>query len=165
MIRVPGKKTGVAAAAVLLAGGAAVAALGGDEPASVRNAAFVDSQATNQLMHDVTAATERIFTIRPDAVGMTRKRAEALLVGDAVDQYDELYGPYLARARAQGLTLVTRVRAVGVVAQQTDQAELLVFADQAGTTSAGQSGVGAAQLVLTASRTGDEWKIAGIELL
>jgi Mce-associated membrane protein len=169
MIRIPGStrtRAAVAAAAVLAAGAAVTTSLGGDPDADAgRNVAFVDTAATDQVMQDIGRAAEAAFTISPDKVGATRRSAHKVLTGDAVEQYDELYGPYLEKAGADGLTLVTTVRAIGVTWLESDQATLLVLADQAGRAASGQSGVGPAQLKLEARRTDGSWKISAIELL
>jgi len=150
--------------------GAGAVTLTSDEPSASstlasENKAFIDQAATESVLQDVTASATAVFTIRPDAVGATRRQARKLLVGDAVEQYDELYGDYLRSAEKQGLTLQTVVRAIGVTWLDDDQARLLVLADQAGATASGQTGTGPAQLVLGARRTDGKWKIASIELL
>ncbi|RHW28509.1 hypothetical protein D0Z08_01135 [Nocardioides immobilis] len=161
----------IAIATTLLAGGAAgytaAVALGPHEPGTSSNAneAFADGAATESLMEDVTASATAVFTIRPDAVGATRRQARRFLVGDAVEQYDQLYGGYLRQAEKQGLTLETVVQAVGVTWLNGDQARLLLLADQAGVTASGQSGTGAAQLVLEARRIDEQWKIESITLI
>jgi Mce-associated membrane protein len=169
MMTIPGStrtRAAVASAAVLAAGAVATTSLAGDpDPDAGRNVAFVDTAATDQVMQDVGRAAEAAFTIRPDKVGATRRSASKVLTGAAVEQYDHLYGPYLEKARVQGLTLVTTVRAIGVTWLESDKATLLVLADQAGRTASGQSGVGPAQLELEARRTDGHWKISAIELL
>lgn len=160
-------------AALLVAGaasGAGAVTLASDEPPASRassgeNKAFIDAAATESVVRDVSASATAVFTIRPDAVGATRRQARRLLVDDAVEQYDELYGDYLRSAEEQGLTLQTVVRAIGVTWLDDDRARLLVLADQAGATASGQTGTGPAQLVLGARRTDGRWKIASIELL
>jgi len=151
-------------------GGAAAVTLTSDDSSASRtpsteNQAFLDKAATESVTQDVTAAATAVFTIRPDAVDATRRRARKLLVGDAVEQYDRLYGGYLRSAEKQGLTLETAVRAIGVTWLDGDEARLLVLADQAGVTASGQTGTGPAQLVLEARRSDGQWKIASIALL
>lgn len=172
MITIPGSRrarSAVAAVAATVVVTACVAIAtsqdDGDDTVSGRNVAFIDTAATDQVMKDVGRAAEAAFTIRPDKVGATRRSASKVLTGAAVEQYDAIYGPYLEKARADGLTLVTTVRAIGVTWLESDRATLLVLADQAGRTASGQSGVGPAQLQLEARRIDDRWKIASIELL
>jgi len=157
----------VAAAALLLV--CTVVAVGvnasGSDPEAGDNLAFASAGSTDEAIQAGTAAARRIFTIRPDKVKATERRARRLLEGDAVDQYDRLYGPHLKRARQQGLTLTTTVRDVGVVWLRSDEAELLVFADQAASTTSGQSAVGPAQLVLRLRRADEGWKVSDIRLL
>jgi Mce-associated membrane protein len=155
-----------ALAAVLLVAALAALALhawrtGGDDS----NLAFVSPTTTEALLQESTATTEKIFSIRPDRVAETQRQAAAALVGDGVGQYDKLYGPYLQQAQSNGLTLRTTVRTLGVIWLKGDDAELLVFADQAATTPSGQSGSGPAQLVLRMHRADDAWKVSGIRLI
>lgn len=165
----PRIRIGIAAALVAAgaAGGATAVTATSHEPraSAVENEAFIDNAGTESVLEDVSAAATAVFTIRPDAVAATRRQASKLLVGDAVEQYDKLYGSYLRQAKEQGLTLRTEVRAIGVTWLRGDEAQLLVLADQAGVTASGQSGAGSAQLVLEARRVDDRWKIASIALI
>lgn len=172
MIRLPGAtraRVGITTAMLVSGVTAAVAgaALSPEEssPSRSENQAFVDTEATERVLQDVTASATAVFTIRPDAVGATRRQARKLLVGDAVEQYDRLYGSYLRRAKEEGLTLETAVRATGVTWLDDDEARLLMLADQAGVTASGQTGAGPAQLVLEARLVDGQWKIASIALL
>jgi Mce-associated membrane protein len=149
----------------LVVAAVAVALKSRDGDAGQDNIAFVSAAATDKVMRQASDTAERIFTIRPDRVAATQRQAEAALVGDGISQYDKLYGPYLRRAHSQHLTLRTTVRTIGVIWQRSSTAELLVFADQAATTSAGQKASGPAQLVLRMQRSGDDWKVAGIRVL
>jgi Mce-associated membrane protein len=157
----------IAALAALLAVAAIIAVAFKVKEASTsgENVAFVSAVATDTVIRSATATAEQIFTIRPNQVAATQRRADAALVGDGVSQYDTLYGPYLKRAHSQGITLRTTVRTVGIVWLKSDKAELLVFADQSATTPAGQKASGPAQLVLSMQRSGEAWKVSGIRLL
>lgn len=169
MITIPGTRRAQAAlaTALVVAGGIAVTTNPFSDPApeAGTNLAFIDTAATDQVMKDVGRAAEAAFTIHPKTVDATRASASEVLTGDAVAQYADIYGPYLEKALAEGLTLITSVRAIGVTSLESDEATLLVLADQAGRTATGQSGVGPAQLKLRAERTGGTWKISSIELL
>lgn len=144
-----------------------VLAVGSDDssPTSDDNLAFASGTATDEVVEAGRTTVAEVFTIRPGKVDATRRRAQEALVGDAVGQYDRLYGPHLRAAGGQRLTLTTTVRDVGVVWLEGDRAELLVFADQAASTPAGQSAVGPAQLALELRHTDGAWKISSISLL
>lgn len=138
---------------------------GSSTPASGHNVAFVSSTATDEVLEIGRTTAAEVFTIRPGKVAATRRRAQEALVGDAVGQYDRLYGSHLRAAGAQRLTLTTTVRDVGVVWLRGERAKLLVFADQAASTPSGQSAVGPAQFALDLQHIDGTWKISSIRLL
>lgn len=169
-VTIPGSRrtqTGLALTTILAIGaGIALATDSGrSTPASDHNLAFVSGTATDEVLKTGWTTAAEVFTIRPGKVADTRRRAQEALMGDAVGQYDRLYGSHLRDAQAQRLTLTTTVRDVGIVWLRDARAKLLVFADQTASTSSSQSAVGPAQFALDLRHTDGIWKISSIRLL
>ena len=160
-------RTASFAAVVLLAAAAGIVAtrLVGGDTHRVSNLAYVDAAASTQVTNDVTQAVQAVFSVNPKRIAATRRQAHSLLVGSAMREYDKLYGPILSSAPAQGLALTTTVRAAGLTWLHQDEARLLVLADQAGRTTAGQSNAGPAQLDVHARLVDGKWQIADFALL
>ncbi|WP_019629856.1 hypothetical protein [Actinomadura atramentaria] len=152
-------------AAVIAAAGAGllVAAHRSAESSPATNKAVLDSDATAKVAGDVSAAIGRIFSYTPDGLAETERAAASALTGRAAEQYKQILAPVKQQAPAQRLALTTRVVRSGVVSLDDDRAELLLFLDQR-TTRAGRpvGTAAAAQLTVTARRSGDRWRITDI---
>ena len=132
---------------------------------TIDNLAFVDAAATSRVTSNVSEAVQSAFTLDPRNPAAATRAAHRWLTGNAVGEYDDLYGPLLSSARKDGLSLTTTVRAAGLTWLHADEAQLLVMADQTGRTTAGQYRSGAAQLAVTAVLVDGRWLVADFTLL
>jgi len=132
-----------------------------DNPAAA-NRAFTDATATSQVTAAVSADVSEIFSYSYPDLAATLRAADRVLAGQAAAQYRQL-APELDQAVSQRLTVVTRVKAIGVGSLTPDSAQLLVFLDQTATRGAGKSSTVPAQLDVTARLSGGTWRITNIE--
>ncbi|MEU0532399.1 hypothetical protein [Amycolatopsis tolypomycina] len=155
------------AAAVLLAGAGvwftvearSVAA----DPAAA-NLALTDVGATADVTSAVTLAMNRIFSYSYDRTDVTEKAAAAVLRGAAKDSYDKLFAQVREKAPAQKLVLTSRVSAIAVQDLRNGHAKLLVFLDQSAVRADNNAtDTAAAQLSVTAERTGYGWVVTELE--
>jgi Mce-associated membrane protein len=127
------------------------------------NRALTDDPATAVVIADVSNALAKIFSYTPDGTRETEQAAAQLLGGTAASQYTTLFGQVKAQAAKQGLTLTTRVVRAGVVRLTADTAQLLVFLDQTTVRKDRREPANAAaQLAVTAKRSGEDWRIMEI---
>lgn len=158
----------VALAAVLLAVGLVglwkTFELRGDDASD--NGAVIHSKQTAQVQAAVTQALGRVLTYDFQDPATTEAAADALLSGKARSEYDTLFASLQQRAPGQQLKLTAQVQAVGVKQLRGDTATLLVFLDQSSQRAAdSESSVSAAQLAVTAKKTGSTWKITALKPL
>lgn len=133
----------------------------------VRNVALTDNGRTAEVLGQVTGAVERLFSydhLDPDG---SRRAARELLTGDAVAQYERLFGPVRRAAPARGLVLTTKVGHAAVRSLRGGRAHLLLFADQISTTAQDPEGstTAAAMLAVDAVRRDGRWLVAGLDRL
>jgi Mce-associated membrane protein len=126
------------------------------------NRAFTDATATSQLTTAVSAEVSEIFSYSYPDLAATLHAADHVLAGQAAAQYRQL-APELDQAVSQRLTVITRVKAIGVSSLTPDSAQLLVFLDQTATRGTGKSSTVPAQLEVTARLSGGTWQITNIE--
>ena len=151
----------VVALAVTTAG--AVVLAGRDVPTSdPADMAFLDAEATADLVATTTSLVDQVFSVDP-----RRAKAQARLIGEhlsaaAQQQFRELYAPYLAKDAAR-ITLQTAVSSVGVIRLQEGKAEVLVIADQRASAPDGRSNAGTAQIRLSLAGGTGAWQITAID--
>jgi len=138
----------------------------GNSP-DVRNVALTDNGHTAEVLSQVTAAVERLFSydhLEPDK---THQAARELLTGDAIAQYEHLFGPVRETAPERRLVLTTQVGHAAVRSLDGGRAHLLVFADQAGTAAdgPGEGAEAAAMLAVDAVRRDGRWLLSGLDRL
>ncbi|WP_034274484.1 hypothetical protein [Haloechinothrix halophila] len=151
----------VVAAAVALG----IAAESKPRPGEI-NYAHVDQPRTTAVADQAQRITDKVFSFTPDTVAATKRTAQQTLRGDAVAQYEKLYGPLLSQARNDGLSMDTSVASVGVQQLRDDHATVLVFANQRGQKKGSdQPSLGGARVKLELLHTDDGWKIIGITVL
>jgi Mce-associated membrane protein len=133
---------------------------------NVANHAVVDAVATTEVQSAVSSALVRVFSYDYADPGPTEQAADDLLDGKAREQYDLLFTALQEKAPGQQLVLTAQVQ-VAAVKELTDRsATLLVFLDQASQRATDkESSVSAAQLSVRATKSGDTWKVTGIEPL
>lgn len=156
------------AVAVLLAGmsaGTIVGAKRAAEGSPATNAALVDTATTTAITGQITEAVQTVFSFDPKDIQRTSKAAQQLLTGDAIGQYNKLYGEVEKQAPEQQLTMTTTVKSVAVQTINGDRADVLVFADQKAVRAGGQPSVGGAQLRILTQNVDGHWRIGGITVL
>lgn len=153
-------------AAVLLAGAGVwftvAARSAGSNPAAA-NRALTDVGATADVTSSITLSMNRIFSYSYDKTDVTEKAATAVLRGPARDSYDKLFAQVRLKAPEQKLVLTSRVSAIAVQDLQNGHARLLVFLDQSAVRADNNTtNSAAAQLSVTAERSGDTWVITDL---
>lgn len=129
------------------------------------NEALVSAGATSEVNGQISDAVEKVFSYDFNDTTKTETAARDLLVGSAVQRYDELFKVVREQAPRQQLIVTTTVKTSAVTRLQGDRAELLLFVDQhAMRANTGESNVGPAQISVSAQKHGDRWKITQITL-
>lgn len=133
---------------------------------SATNLALADTPLTNEVIGQVSAGLNRIFTYDYKSPGTTEQAASSLLVGDAAGQYRTLFEALQTKAKGQQLTLTSKTLLGGVASLTPTSARLLVFLDQSSTRASDSStATAAAQLSVAAVKQGTVWKISEIRPL
>ena len=128
------------------------------------NAALVDVSTTQSAERAVSNAVNTVFSYSYADAGQTRVKAQGLLTGPAIRQYDQLFALVEKDAPKEKLVVTTRVTSIGVELLTPGRARLLVFANQQDTmTGTGKSGYGGAMFAVTAVSSGGKWKIENID--
>ncbi|MGP4029330.1 hypothetical protein [Actinomadura sp. 3N407] len=134
-----------------------------DDP-SARNAALTDGAATSEVKGAVADMIAKIFSYDHTDPARTRDAARAALTGDAVRQYEAVFGRVRDEAPKAKTVLSTRVTDSAVTSLHDDRAEVLVFADQRTTRTAdGTSANAPAMLTVTAVRRDGHWRITALD--
>ncbi|MCI2417099.1 hypothetical protein MOQ72_06670 [Saccharopolyspora sp. K220] len=129
------------------------------------NEALVSAGATSEVNGQITDAVEKLFSYDFNDTAKTENAARDLLVGPAVQRYNDLFAVVKQQAPLQQLIVTTTVKNSAVTRLQDDRAELLLFVDQhAMRANTGESNTGPAQLSVSAEKQGDQWKISQITL-
>ena len=132
----------------------------------LRNQALVDKGATADVISQVGTALNQVLSYSYRNPGPTNAAAGRYLAGDAIKQWHTLFTELQKRAPGQKLTFVARVNVSGVDELSGNTARLLVFLDQKSTrASDGASSVAAAQVQISAVKTGDHWRITELHPL
>ncbi|WP_116206332.1 hypothetical protein [Amycolatopsis circi] len=126
------------------------------------NTALSDVSGTADAGKQISSALGTLFSYRYDDPASNDRAAKDLLTGPALTQYARLFGQVRQLAAEQKLVVTSTAVASGVKLLDGDRAALLVFLDQTGTRGDGQRSTGAAQLSVTAERTGGKWRITGM---
>lgn len=135
-----------------------------DDP-SARNTALTDSAATSEVKGAVADIIGRVFSYDYTDPDRTTEAARTSLTGDAVRQYEAIFGKVRADAPKAKTVLSTRVTDSAVRSLTGDRAVLLVFADQRTTrTTDGKSANAPAMLTVTAVHRAGRWTITGLTL-
>lgn len=129
------------------------------------NGALVSAGETSEVNGQVKDAVEKLFSYDFNDTAKTERAAKDLLVGSAVQKYDDLFAVVKQQAPQQQLIVTTTVKSSAVTWLQGDRAEVLLFVDQhAMRANNGQSNDGPAQLSVGVEKQGDRWKIDRITL-
>ncbi|WP_258942893.1 hypothetical protein [Actinomadura luteofluorescens] len=100
-----------------------------DDP-SARNTALTDGAATSEVKGAVADMIGRVFSYDYADPGRTSAAVRASLTGDAVRQYEAVFGKVREDAPKAKTVLSTRVTDSAVTTLTGDRAAVLVFADQ-----------------------------------
>jgi Mce-associated membrane protein len=133
-------------------------------PLPPANSALVDANGTKEVTDQVSRAVRTVFSYDPGQIDKTSAEAQKLLTGQAVAQYNAFFAQAKEHALATQQVLTTAVRSAGVVTMRDGTATLLVFLDRQLVTG-DQHQSAAAQLVVTAAKTDNAWKITDIRVL
>jgi Mce-associated membrane protein len=129
----------------------------------VDNLAVHDATATAEVRDAVSQALVSVLSYDYADPATTDRAADEVLGGDARREYDQLVATLHEKAPDQQLVLTATIEAVGVKELDDDSAELLVFLDQSSRRATdAEARFSAAQLAVTAERTGDTWRITGL---
>lgn len=129
------------------------------------NDALVDTGATSEVNGRVSEAVTKLFSYDFAEQEEADAAADELLVGPAVDKYNELWGVLREQAPEQELVVDTAVQSSAVTWLQGDRAEVLLYVDQKATRGGDEQGQKVpAQLTVGAEKHGDQWKINRITL-
>nr|WP_083466737.1 hypothetical protein [Kibdelosporangium sp. MJ126-NF4] len=133
-------------------------------PRGPENVALVDVGATNAVTDQVGRALRTVFSYDPSQMDRTSVAAQDVLVGAAIEQYNSQFQQAKKEATENKQVLTTAVRSIGVMDLRPDSARLLVFVDrQLVKGDKHESGVG--QLLVSAVKAGEVWKISDIRFL
>lgn len=139
-------------------------ALRNEGPAA--NHALSDPAATSEVNGNITSAVEQTFSYDFADTAKTENAAKNLLVGQAIQQYNDLYAIVKQLAPQQKLVLTTKVQASAVTLLQGDRAQVLLVVNQNETrTDTGQNTSDMAQISVGAVKQGNQWKIEQITQL
>jgi Mce-associated membrane protein len=128
------------------------------------NTALVDVTGTNVVTDQVGRALRTVFSYDPAQMDQTSGAAQDVLIGAAIDQYNTQFVAAKQHAAETKQVLTTAVRSIGVVELRGDSARLLVFVDRQ-IIQGDKHESGAAQLLVSAVKSGDAWKINDIRFL
>jgi Mce-associated membrane protein len=132
--------------------------------AGTANSALIDRSATRRVETDVTRAVNTIFYYTYADTARTKAAAQRLLTGQAIRQYDRLFGLVQQQAPAQKLVVTTNVTRIGVELLTGGRARVLVFANQQDTRAGtAQTSYGGAMFAVTAVQEEGVWKIENID--
>ena len=137
-----------------------------DQAPPMANTALVDNATTGQVEAQVKTAIENSFSYDYTDTARTEKAARAVLVGDAMREYEQLFAKVRSQATQQQLVLVSTVRAIAVRELTGDDATLLVFVDQQAVRTGDNGNTStSAQLRVVAHRSGAVWRVTGLTVL
>lgn len=139
--------------ALAVAVGAGLLARGAD--------ATVDARA--DALEAATASVPDLLSYDRGTLDRDLDRALDQTTGAFADDYRAILADVVEpTARRRGLSTTASVSAAGVVRGDRDEVVVLVFLTQT-TTAKGRSSVSGSRVEVTMRRTGDSWKIAGLD--
>ena len=132
--------------------------------AAPQNLALTDGAATSAVKRQITSAINTVFSYNYADTGTTRRAAQGLLTGPAIQQYNTYFALVTKDAPAQKLVVTTRVTNSGVELLTGNRARVLVFANQQDTRAGTkQTSYAGALFAVTAVHQGNRWKIENID--
>ena len=132
--------------------------------AAPQNLALTDGAATSAVNRQVVNAINTVFSYNYANTAATRRAAQSLLTGPAIQQYNTYFALVTKDAPAQKLVVTTRVTNSGVELLTGNRARVLVFANQQDTRAGTkQTSYAGALFAVTAVHQGNRWKIENID--
>ena len=132
--------------------------------AAPQNLALTDGAATSAVNREIVRAINTAFSYNYADTAATRRAAQSLLTGPAIQQYNTYFALVSRDAPAQKLVVTTRVTNSGVELLTGNRARVLVFANQQDTRAGThQTSYAGALFAVTAIRQGNRWKIENID--
>ncbi len=132
--------------------------------ATSANGALVDASATRSVERAVTSAVNTVFSYNYADTARTRQAAQRLLIGPAIQQYNQLFALVQQEAPKEKLVVTTRVTDIGVELLTSGRARLLVFVNQQDSRAeTSQSSYGGAMFAVTAVNQRGRWRIENID--
>jgi Mce-associated membrane protein len=128
------------------------------------NTALVDVAGTNAVTDQVGRTLRTVFSYDPGQMDRTSVAAQEVLTGAAMQQYNTDFAAAKQHAAETKQVLTTAVRSIGVTELSGNSARLLVFIDRQ-TVQGDKHESAAAQLLITAEKAGEVWKISDIRFL
>lgn len=131
------------------------------------NTALTDNARTAEVKGQIAQDVNSVFSYDYTDTARTDTAAKKVLTGKAVQQYATMIAQVKAAAPKQKLVLTTTVTDTGVEMISGHRARVLVYADQANTSTAKGANAGsaysAAMFAVDAVRQAGSWKIASID--
>ncbi|HWJ11651.1 MAG TPA: hypothetical protein VNS46_19885 [Nocardioides sp.] len=152
----------LAVALAITTAGTLLAAGRDDRPSQPTDIAFLDADATADLVSSTTNLVNQVFSVDPRRPKATARLIETHLTDAARQQFRDLYAPYLSKQSA-GITLQTSATSVAVVTLREDSADVLVVADQQASAPDGRTNAGTAAIRLSLTGGSGNWRIAAID--
>jgi Mce-associated membrane protein len=161
-----GLVVGVAVALLVVAGVLAYQAQTLRDDPALENRAQLDETIGKDVEAVVSQGLTQVLSYDYTQPEATRAMADRVLKGQAREEYDTLFASLEDRAPGQKLTLTAEVQVAAVENLAADKATLLVFVDQKSLREKDdEASVSAAQLSITAERSGNTWVITGLKPL
>lgn len=140
--------------------------MGALHAAAATNAAVSGRAATGQVVEAIRSDLAAVLSYDYRHPDRPREAASQVLVGDALHQYDRLYGALAKVGRQQRLVYRGSLLDVGVQRLTGTDAQLLVFMNQMSKRGTdGAVNVAPTQIKVAAQHLEGTWKISSIELL
>ncbi|MPY96389.1 MAG: hypothetical protein GEU97_00010 [Actinophytocola sp.] len=131
---------------------------------SARNAALVDTDATDAVIEQVSASLKAVFSYDYTRLERTEHAVDVALIGEAAAEYRREFETAAQQAKRRGLVKAATVRAIGVRELADGRATVLVFLDQQVNRQGAAPTSSTATLDVTALRDNDgTWRISNID--
>ncbi|WP_229054402.1 hypothetical protein [Aeromicrobium sp. Leaf350] len=133
---------------------------------AAENLAVVDASLTAEVQSFVTQGLSQVLTYNFADPDVTTAAADQVLAGDAREEYDTLFADLQEKAPGQQLVLTASVQSVAVKELTESSAVVIVFLDQTSQRAVDDQGsISAAQLSVTAKKSGSTWTITELSVL
>jgi len=150
----------------LLVGAGASAGAQEDDLSGAKNRAWLDTNATDEVLTRARTVSEELFTFTYTDLEAHKTRFAELTTGAFSRQYAELFETVVSQATSQRLSLASTAADVAVRQLDDESAEVLVFLDQTGTRAdTGAQTVGKSMFLASLRRVAGTWKFSHLNIL